>query len=247
MMFRGSFSLSRVLALPFVFCLLLVDTGDARAQRITDDLVLSRPPGFGEVRPGHVETKPISASPFSISEAETMLLDKTHQREHGWTAASEEDVSEFEMFFDTSNALYSRGSSDLSLLLNELRVVPASFDGTLLSRAKLQTAMHIGGFVDGAWTGLVRVMTVPSLGRVVLEEYDYVAAGSYFVIAEEIVDFQINGRPATFDVWRAPSRKSFTELVWFTENKHFRLLVNGTVQPASQRYRNLIELAWALR
>ncbi len=246
-MLRLSFSLSRVLALPFVFCLVLVDTGDTRAQRITDDLVLVRPPGFGEVRPGHVETKPLSESPFSTSEAETMVLEKTHQREHGWTAASEEDVSEFEIFFDTSNELYSRGRSDLSLLLNGLRVVPTSFDGTLLSRARLHTAMQIGGFVDGAWTGLVRVMTVPSLGRVVLEEYDYVAAGSHIMLAEEIVDFQINGKPATFDVWRAPSRKSFTELVWFTENKHFRLLVNGTVQPASQRYRNLIELAWALR
>ncbi len=247
MMLRLSFSLPRVLALPFVFCLLLVDTGDTRAQRITDDLVLVRPPGFGEVRPGHVESKPISESPFSISEAETMVLDKAHQREHGWTAASEEDVSEFEMFFDTSSELYSRGRSDISLLLNGLRVVPTSFDGTLLSRARLHTAMQIGGFVDGAWTGLVRVMTVPSLGRVVLEEYDYVAAGSHIMLAEEIVDFQINGKPATFDVWRAPSQESFTELVWFTENKHFRLLVNGTVQPASQRYRNLIELAWALR
>jgi hypothetical protein len=204
-------------------------------------------PGFGEYRPGVVETGSLDNSPFSQSEREFILLEKKHQREKGWTPDSDGIVSEFEFYLDKDSDFYRRGKRTLEESLVHLQVVPASFDGTLFAGAELQTVMHAGGFVNGTWTGLVRVMTVPKLGRVVLEEYDYVAAGSHIQIAEEIMDTEINGKPSLFTVWKGPGQQAVTELEWFTDNKHFRLLLEGVVVQSSKRYQRLMEMAWTLR
>lgn len=220
---------------------------DGVAQSRDDSLATVTPPGFGEIRPGVVETKPLADSPFSLSEREFILLEKKQQRENGWTAAREGQVSEFDMYFDTESAFYLRGKRNLNESLNYLQFVPASFDGTLFERARLHTVMHAGGYVNGAWTGVIRTMTIPKLGRVVLEEYDYVAAGSHIQIAEEVADSEINGKPSIFTVWKEPGGRMVTEFEWFTDNKHFRLLLDGAVVQSSIRYQELVELATALR
>lgn len=106
----------------------------------------------------------------------------------------------------------------------------------MLEGATLDGVRSAGGFVNGGWTGLVRLFTVPDLGRGVREEYDYKAAGSRFRIPEEMADMSVNGYPAAYRVFRAPSGKAYTEFVWFTDTKHFRVMIDGQIAKSSDAF-----------
>ncbi len=202
---------------------------------------VSSPPGFPPVREGTVEVAPFAQSPLNETMRSALLARRDAQRSQGWTLASEEQAQAIDGYFE-DDQVKRRLKPTLLDLQTDLRIVPAELTGTLLGTARIEGVLAAGGFVDGRWTGLARAMTVRDLGRVVLEEYDYRAAGSHIVIAEEMVDSELNGYPVLYSVWRAPSGKAWTEIRWFTPNKEFRLYVGKEIQKNDRLYEQLMRL-----
>lgn len=198
-------------------------------------------PGFPSVRAGTVEVVPLARSPLNEAMRSALLARRDAQLSQGWTPASEEQAQVIDSYFE-DDRVKRRLKPTLLDIDSDLQVAPAQIKGTLLGTGRIEGAMAAGGFVNGRWTGLARVITVPELGRVVLEEYDYRAAGSYIVIAEEVVDSELNGYPVLYNVWRTPSGKGWTEVRWFTPNKEFRLYIGREIRPSDRWYEQVCEL-----
>ena len=201
----------------------------------------SNPIATGEEKPGHVEVLPaVTGESRSLQEA-TLRSFIEQQKTLGWIEVDEEKASSVERAFGASSPVVTT-MPDVESLLNVLRVVPSSVTGTMLASGRLDGVTTAGGFVDGGWTGLVRLFTLPDVGRVILEEYDYVAAGSHYQIPSETFDSYVNGYPMIYRAFKAPSGKSYTEFVWFTKTKQFRLMVDGLVMKSDDIYADVEQL-----
>jgi hypothetical protein len=196
------------------------------------------PPGFGQVRPGTVEVRGLQNLPMGAAMKSAALARLEDKRQRGWMSAEEQQAATLDGYFDDSE-VKKRLRPGLAEVAGDLNVTPSNLDFALLKNRRVSGAMAAGGFVNGAWTGLARVMTVPGIGRVVLEEYDYVAAGSHIVVAAELFDTEVNGLPAVINVWRTPLGKAWTEAQWFTSNKQFRLLLGREIKKTDLLYEQL--------
>jgi hypothetical protein len=217
---------------------------------VAQELAHQIPPGFPtDVRivPGGIVVRPASAISSDESTKQMVLARVQQLRQQGWAQAAPGRHESFLAHFKEQS---SSGPKQMKLSLDELagklKVAPADLRGTLLDGFKLHGAWSAGGFVNGGWTGIVRSGTSPRLGRVVLEEYDYVQAGSFFVIPEELVAFNANGLPAQFIVYRDSGGASWTEVRWFTANKEFRLLIDRPISKSESEYLALQGLATRL-
>lgn len=190
-------------------------------------------PGTIQVVPG-AEMGATAGSPFTQEKRLEMVAAREASKRRGWTEVTEARARHVDSYFDRPE-LQSR-FLELHDIGNTLTIVPTVLQGTLLERAVPLGALPSGAFANGGWTGLTRVFTVPELGRVVLEEFDYVAAGTQITIPAESIDGDLNGMPVITDAYRAPSGNGYTEFVWFTERKQFTLLV-GKYLPNSDRSR----------
>lgn len=126
---------------------------------------------------------------------------------------------------------------DLDEIRQQLNMEPASLAATFFERAAFQGANTAGGFVNGGWTGLVRRFEFDELGRVVLEEYDYVNAGSHVTIPEDAVDSYIEGYPVLFKAFKTDDKGGgHTTITWFTDNKQFRLRIDRALSKSDAVY-----------
>jgi hypothetical protein len=197
---------------------------------------------FPAIRQGVVEMLPMSALPYpSTAAREAALALRDAQRAQGWMPAPEAQSAEIDGYFD-SERVQARLRPSMAELAPSLRISPTPLEGTFLEGAKLVGVMPGGGYVDRGWTGIGRALEVDGVGRVVLEEYDYVLAGSYIVVPEELVNGRINGLPAQFSVWRTPSGKTWTQMRWFSANKEYRLFIGRPVKEGDALHKSIMQL-----
>lgn len=196
-----------------------------------------------QIKPGRVEMMPLAKVPFADpAQVDALLALGQAQRSQGWIAAREGQSQEIDGYFENERTR-ARLRPALSDVIGKLRVAPMPLERTFLDSAKMVGAMPAGGYVNGGWTGLARAMEIEGVGRVVLEEYDYAQAGSYIVVPEELSNFQINGLPGQFSVWKAPNGRTWTQLRWFTASKEFRLFIGREVREGDSVYQDMMRLA----
>jgi hypothetical protein len=211
------------------------------AASFAQELRSNPPAGFpSATKRGVVEVR--SFSGMLNQKQRDVVSNLAQQQSRGWLDAPEERAASIDGYFQ-EGALKSRLKPNLTDVLGTLLVAPANLEGTFLQNAKIVGTMPAGGYVNGGWTGVARAMQVPGIGNVVLEEYDYVAAGSHIIVPAELVDSEINGLPSQYAVWRTPSGKTWTEFRWFTSNKEFRLLLRKAIGKSDRSHRQLQELA----
>lgn len=207
------------------------------ANRLVDPLA---PEGV-VIRPGTVEVVRDDQSSRTDFQSEQFATAIAQQRSQGWIDVDEYKAATVDRAFELPSAT-GLSAPTIDSLLSSLRIAPAVLQGTILEDASLDGAGTAGGYVEGGWSGLVRRFVVPQLGRLVLEEYDYVVAGSHFRIPEAAVDSYINGLPMTYRVFRSQSGNGYSEFVWFSGTKHFRLMVEGEISRSSQAYTSIEHL-----
>ncbi|GAB5415725.1 MAG: hypothetical protein Cons2KO_33280 [Congregibacter sp.] len=230
-----------VLALP---ALVMGISMSAVSQPDFSEMKVTYPPGFenfGPLKPGTIETVPLSEAPISEAERDLLMEDKSHQRAEGWTAASRERTSELDKAFSEEVASFRKKS--LQDALPHLKVAPTSLVGTVLEDSRVFGVLSSGALQDGYWTGLTRLLESPRFGRVLLEEMDYKLSGSHMKVAEEMVDFSVRGFPGISTVWRDRTGLEVTELEWYSERKYFRLVLEGSITDRDEEYGKLLELA----
>ena len=235
------------LAKPLIVFLALM--APAAISVFAQELRHEAPSGFPAVKivPGTIQVHPVNVLSADESVRQATIAQSQEKRQRGWVEAPPGRHDSFLAYFQENSSGPKQMRSSLDELAGKLRVAPANLQGTLLDGFKLYGAWWAGGFVNGGWTGVVRSGTTPKLGRVVLEEYDYAQAGSFFMIPEELVDFNANGLPGQFIVFRDASGPSWSEMRWFTANKEFRLRIDQPILKSDSMYQALQELATQLR
>lgn len=199
---------------------------------------LFTPPGMPALTtPGSIQVLPSAKmadaiSPFTADRRAEMVAARQAAKKRGWNEVTEAQAMRVDSYFDRPE-LRNR-MRPLQEMINELRVAPSVLGGTILGRAESIGASGSGAFANGGWTGLIRAFTEPKLGRVVLEEFDYVAAGTQITVPQEMIDGDVNGMPMLVDAYRAPSGNGYTEFTWFTRNKQFILRVGRYVPETSE-------------
>ncbi|MCC6195051.1 MAG: hypothetical protein IT518_11335 [Burkholderiales bacterium] len=212
---------------------------------ISQSLRRTPPPGFPDsIVPGRVVVRPLASSPHNEVARAGIIRNRDEMRTQGWMKSPPGRSAMLHGYFEEPRDR-SRLRPAMADIVGQLRVAPFPLERTIFSKAELKGVMPAGGFVDGGWTGVARAMTVPQLGRVVLEEYDYVAAGSYIVVPEELVDDTVNGLPFQFAVWREETGRTWTEVRWFTANKEFRLFIEKPLRKSEQLFEELQQFVLA--
>jgi len=112
---------------------------------------------------------------------------------------------------------------DATLVDTLLHIRPANLERSSLSGAKVIGAHEGGTKLPTGWTGLTRVIAAPALGKIVLDELDYVASGSGFALTKEMLNADVNGNPATAVSLRTRGNRTMTTVTWVTLNKRYRL------------------------
>ena len=126
----------------------------------------------------------------------------------------------------------AKDSKKLLKPLNEIKrnlaIQPAELkDSSLnLPNAKLLGARLSGTLVDGKATGVFRLMVVPGLGVVGLNEVDYSLSFGGMSLIEEAINHEINGNPAVLTVKRIKGNNGESELIWATNSKIYTLTSN---------------------
>lgn len=230
-----------------ILCVATLCSAHALAQPTPNTLAITAPlafEDFGSVKPGVIEVVSLADAPISADLKETILQEELHQKEMGWIRGSEEQTAVFDRAF--SDDVLARGKPSVGAVAANLIVTPAQLEGTFLEGAETRAVLPSGAFHDGKWTGLTRMLVAPGIGRVILEESDYIASGAHLKIAEEVIDFYVGAYPGIFTVWRDRKNKGFTEVEWYTDRKQFRVTIDQQVEINSKIYENIIALANAL-
>ncbi|HMN44812.1 MAG TPA: hypothetical protein PKE27_09580 [Povalibacter sp.] len=218
-----------------LFVLAASTVGTASAQGNTTQIFT--PPGMPVLTdPGSVRILPSSeidsaASPFTSDKRAEMAAARQAAKKRGWNEVTEAQAKRVDSYFDRPESRNRLRA--LHEIVNDLRVMPAALSGTALANAEFLGASPSGAFAAGGWTGLVRAFTVPKFGRVVLEEFDYAAAGTQITVPREMIDGDVNGKPMITDSYRAPSGNGYTEFTWFTDHKQFILRIGQYVPEKS--------------
>lgn len=189
-----------------------------------------------------VRIEPAAAIAQNDAMLAEVLSTVAQKKEHGWIESPPERAAIYQNLFKSA-AL----KNSMEELAGKLRIVPAEFGGTLFEKFNLLGARQVGGLVDGGWTGLARVGTVPLFGRVVLTEYDYRLAGSFYRVPEELVDYTTNGFPVQHAVHKASNGSQWTEVRWFTETKEFQLWIERPIMHSDKLYKAVQELTAQLK
>ena len=142
-------------------------------------------------------------------------------KNRGFVEATESEVA----MLETAKADKAR-LRPMSEVVPKLRMVPANLGDSVLGRSTVLGAAPNGGYVDDGWTGLMRVMVVPKLGLVGLEEVDFIASGGGLALIKEAVNQDVNGSPAILRVKQSHSRKEMSQITWATSQKIYTLSVN---------------------
>lgn len=103
-----------------------------------------------------------------------------------------------------------------------------------------------GTQVDGGWTGINRVFSVRGLGKVYVEEFDYVLSNGSGGMIREFINADVNGNPAIYLVKKTRGGKWSSELAWMTDNKRFFVIVSKQIKMDSPKYRTLLDFARSL-
>jgi hypothetical protein len=226
------------------FCfLLLVVSYSASAQPAGVLDPFSRNLSGFSVEPGNVEVVAIADKPTVTEAQKSVLLARETQLSQGWIEVNQQRASMVENY--VSNAR-SKLNSNMGVVRESLHTEPAKLSGTILEGAGFVGAFPVGGFVDGSWTGVVRVFESSELGRIVLEEYDYKRAGSNILIPEEVVDSYFNGLPLLYAVLKSGDT-AHTDITWFTDNKQFRMRIGSMVSKTDKNYESVEQIISSLR
>lgn len=196
-------------------------------------------PGVNQsaVSPGTVEVVPINEIAMVEDMSASILERREQQLSQGWVDVTERQANILDTYLDSDSARsLSRNLGDVEA---SLHTEAADISGTFLEDAFFLGARPAGGFIDGSWTGLVRVFDSPTFGIIMLEEYDYVRAGSHIVLPREVVDSYVNGYPVLHSVLKATDDAVHTDIVWFTERKNFRLKMNSEVSTRSRLFQQV--------
>lgn len=112
---------------------------------------------------------------------------------------------------------------DATFVDTVLHIRPANLERSSLNGAKIIGAHEGGTKLPTGWTGLTRVIVEPTLGKIVLDELDFVASGSGFSLTKEMLNSDVNGNPATVLSQRTHGDRTMTTVTWVTSSKRYRL------------------------
>lgn len=225
---------------------LLCTSGLAFSQSIERLAPLSNNIGPSTPRPGFVQVIPIDDAGLSPDMKSAVLERRNQQETKGFVEVPEHEAKVVDTYFSKSQ--FTQNTKPLKDIERSTHLNPAALKGTILEAAEYFGASTAGGHVNGKWTGLVRAFESDELGKVVLEEYDYIEAGSHFFIPQEVVDSYIGEYPVLFAAVQSRSgSNAYTDLTWFTERKQFRLRIGKLIQKTDDRYRYLEQLMATLR
>ncbi|GFO76168.1 hypothetical protein BPLS_P3800 [Bathymodiolus platifrons methanotrophic gill symbiont] len=83
---------------------------------------------------------------------------------------------------------------------NKLVTEPANLEGTPFNDGELLGAHTGGSYRDGKWTDISRYYKFDDLGVVELSENDYLTSGGRMQMTQELINEDVNGRPAIYRV-----------------------------------------------
>lgn len=146
-----------------------------------------------------------------------------------------------------SNELARRKSSnDRARAATIYRISPSIPIGGSAHDATVLLEGPSGTQVDGGWTGINRVFNVTGLGKVYVEEFDYILSNGSGGLIKEFINADINGNPAIYLVKTTRGGKWSSELAWMTDNKRFFVIVSRQIKMGSPQYQTLLEFARSL-
>lgn len=148
-------------------------------------------------------------------------------KEQGYEEAGEDDVAYIDRAMEDKEKLL-KSFDDVK---SELKVIPANLDSPKLPKVTLLGSMANGAKTTEGWTALTRLFRIPGLGVAILQETDYIAAQGGMAIAEESINYDVNGYPATLIVKEAPrNKKGVSELIWANDRKWYILSINRALK-----------------
>lgn len=195
---------------------------------------------FGEV----FQFESIENQPIPKAWKDAAKKERKQMAERGYADASEETIIDVDRIVVEVN---ERRQKDKKLAAQEtnpeFEVKSSRIRGDIASGVKTVLSGPSGTVVDGTWTGSNRVLDIPQLGLVYVEEMDYILGGGNGGMVKEFINTEVNGYPAVFTVKKSDSGKWSTELTWVTENKTFYLAVTKRIIKDKRSYKKFMELA----
>jgi hypothetical protein len=203
-------------------------------------------PSAVRARPGTVDVIPIERTKAARGAQAAALAMREQMLTQGWIEVLPDEARAVENFFSSD-----RGVGRLKPIEHttaRISFEPTSLKGSFLDDAKFLGSVTAGGFVDGKWTGLVRAFESEKYGEVLLEEYDYIDAGSHYMVPQEMVDSYVGGFPVLRSVLKSRGgERGMTDLSWFSERKHFRLRTSKAISKSDLRSKDLRLITEMLR
>ncbi|WP_221898531.1 hypothetical protein [Bathymodiolus japonicus methanotrophic gill symbiont] len=106
---------------------------------------------------------------------------------------------------------------------NQLVKEPANLEGTPFDDGELLGAHTGGSNHDGKWTNISRFYKFDDLGVVKLSEVDYITSRGRIQMTQELINEDVNGRPAIYRVNVSNSGAAVSLVFWATDSKEYVL------------------------
>ncbi|GFO75317.1 hypothetical protein BPLS_P2474 [Bathymodiolus platifrons methanotrophic gill symbiont] len=129
---------------------------------------------------------------------------------------------------------------------NQLVKEPANLEGTPFDDGELLGAHTGGSNHDGKWTNISRFYKFDDLGVVKLREVDYITSRGRIQMTQELINEDVNGRPAIYRVNVSNSGAAVTLVSWATDSKKYVLYAEKNGAKDESVKQRLLELAQAI-
>ncbi|GFO73474.1 hypothetical protein BJAS_P4293 [Bathymodiolus japonicus methanotrophic gill symbiont] len=126
---------------------------------------------------------------------------------------------------------------------NQLVKEPANLEGTPFDDVELLGAHTSGSNHDGKWTNISRFYKFDDLGVLKLSEVDYITSRGRIQMTQELINEDVNGRPATYLVNVSNSGAAVSLVSWATDSKKYGLYAEKNGAKDEGVKQRLLELA----
>ncbi|GAW87834.1 conserved hypothetical protein [Bathymodiolus platifrons methanotrophic gill symbiont] len=169
-----------------------------------------------------VSYSPIDDFPVPESFKKEADLATRQMKEQGYIDTPESRITPIRDELTPKSKKYEKTYEEAVELLS---LEPSNLEGTPFYDKKVVSRQVSGTYNKGKWSTLSRVYEFENLILVELSEDDYTSGHGKVVFAEDSINEDINGNPAIFEVEVSPSGKAVTSLVWATDSKYYKLIM----------------------
>lgn len=177
---------------------------------------------FGDPENAAVYAAPLDDFPVPERFKEEADLATRQMKERGYIDTPETRITPIRDELTPKSKKYEKTYEEAVGLLS---VEPSNLEGTPFFDKKVVSRQVSGAYNNGKWSTLSRVYEFDNLSLVEFSEDDYVSGHGKVVFAEDSINENINGSPAIFQVEVSPSGKAVTSLVWATDSKYYKLIM----------------------